>query len=173
MNSLLPTSVHDFDQAGVFAVPQLFDDFECDQMRREASVLASSTLISPRNLRTETWLRLGERVLSKFDPVADVSGLFAEVASDSRVVRYAQEALGATPTLFKDKLVCKLPGHPGFGPHQDNTWYRPFTERLVGMMIALDSCNYDTGALEVALGKSLDRNAVPLGQIRDLRPDEC
>jgi len=126
----------------------------CADLAREAERLAALPLVAPDNLRTETWHNGTDIVISKFDPVVDISDVYLRLAFDSRVVARVEEFLKEPAELFKDKIVFKLPGHPGFGPHIDASWYEPFPMEIVAVMIAIDEADPVSGALEIASGYS-------------------
>lgn len=61
--------------------------------------------------------------------------------------------LGEPPTLFKDKVIFKVPGAQGFRPHQDYGygWHR-FARRYTIAAVAIDDAGPENGWLEVVSG---------------------
>ena len=118
------------------------------------------------------WKRDQQCLISKFDPVCDVSVVFYDISRDPRVSRIVSQSFGEPGLIFKDKLIYKLPGHPGFGPHQDITWYRGFPEEILAIVIAIDEASAESGAIEVAPQAHNLPNPVPFGEIRDLYSHE-
>jgi ectoine hydroxylase-related dioxygenase (phytanoyl-CoA dioxygenase family) len=147
---------------------------EVADLRREADALfCREDMISPRNLRTEFVKHDGASRVNKYDPVTDISAEFAAASRHPAILEVLQEYWGEAASLFKDKLIFKIPGHEGFGPHQDHVWWRPFPTSLVTVSLAIDSSDRDNGALEVAPGYHRMANPVAPGILRDLRPEEA
>jgi 2-aminoethylphosphonate dioxygenase len=168
------TPAPQYEQCGYLLVRRVFSRAECAAFREEADRLAQwRAMIRPDNLRTELWERDGRRRVNKYDPVIDVSPTFAAVAADPRLLDVLQTLFGEPARLFKDKLIFKMPGHQGFGPHQDHTWYRVFPATLIAVMVNIDGADAANGALEVAAGCHGMLNPVPEHEVRDLTPDEC
>jgi hypothetical protein len=63
----------------------------------------------------------------------------------------ASAALGERARDFKDKINYKQPGGAGFRPHQDRVAY-PGVERVLSILVAIDSCTTDSGCLWLADG---------------------
>lgn len=61
----------------------------------------------------------GARRLEKLDPVHDVSDVISALVRDERILSPLRDVFLDEPKLFKDKLIFKLPGQPGYGMHQD------------------------------------------------------
>lgn len=121
---------------------------ECDR-------LLASDLVHEDNLRTRFRIQPdGGRILEKFDPVTDVSPVFAALARDERILSPLRQLLGGEPVLFKDKVIFKPPGAGGYGPHQDYTWWQPFpADTLVSVMVAIDGADAANGAIELIPGR--------------------
>ncbi len=164
----------EYRENGFFVLRGVFGREEVEAFRREADDLAQRRdLILPDNLRTEHAVVDGTLMVNKYDPVVDVSPLFARVASDDRITEPAGALLGEAALAFKDKLIFKMPGHGGFGPHQDNTWWRAFPKNLITATVCIDAADRENGALELARGWHTLPNPVPEGELRDLARDEC
>ncbi|HYZ08825.1 MAG TPA: phytanoyl-CoA dioxygenase family protein [Pseudonocardiaceae bacterium] len=158
---------------GYLLVERSFTATECEALREEADRLATwHQVIRPDNLRTEMWRLEGRVGVNKYDPVVDVSPVFADVAADARLTDVVASLFGESPLLFKDKLIFKMPGHGGFGPHQDHTWYRCFPSNLIAAIVSIDTADEANGALEVAAGYHRKGNPVPENEVRDLSAGE-
>ncbi len=162
---------------GYLIVRNLFSPEECERMRKEADEILNCIEVSHNNLRTEIWEKEGKKLISKIDPVVGISNFFSEISYDERLLKIISHLFGEPGLLFKDKLIYKLPGHPGFGPHQDITWYRKFPEEILAIVVAIDEHLPLSGPLEVAPQSINIDNPVPLSEIRDLYeheiPDNC
>jgi ectoine hydroxylase-related dioxygenase (phytanoyl-CoA dioxygenase family) len=160
---------------GYLVAKGIFTIDECAEMRLEADRLAAwKEITSPNNLRTEMReLSRGRYETNKFDPVVDVSSVFQGVVEDGRIQGLLSSFLDGRPLLFKDKLIFKNAGHDGFGPHQDHTWYRQFSDELIAATVSIDAADEENGALEVAAGCHVMGNPVPDGEVRDLSTTEC
>lgn len=145
---------------------------DCEQLAHEADRLARLPLVSTENLRTEIRQNDGCPSISKFDPVADISNVYRRLAFDPRILSKVDRGFGEPSELFKDKLVYKLPGHPGFGPHIDITWYQPFPVEILAVLVAIDCADSVSGALEVAPGFHSAPSRIPPDEVRDLQGDE-
>lgn len=159
---------------GAAVLRQAFGPSEVAELRRAADDLfCREDMISPRNLRTEFVNHDGTRRVNKYDPVTDISAAFAAASRHPAILELLQRYWGEAASLFKDKLIFKMPGHEGFGPHQDHVWWRPFPTSLITVSLAIDSSDRDNGALEVAPGYHRMVNPVAPGVLRDLRPEEA
>ena len=140
--------------AGYAAAGRVFADAEVDALQRECDRLWTlRTRLDPRDPRFQYRAGLdGSLRLDRFDPVADLSPLFAGLARDRRVVALAEAALGAPAGLLKDKLILKAPGTLGYGLHQDFPywdWAGIAADELVTISIAIDPADEENGGLEV------------------------
>lgn len=78
-------------------------------------------------------------------------GLHA-LCSEGALPSLAAELLGAPVILFKDKLISKEPGTHGYGLHQDWPYWVDYgvpAQRIVTLVVALDSSDAQNGAIEV------------------------
>ena len=173
-DALSPTQQQDYERDGYLLVKRSFAAAECEALREEADRLATwHQVIRLDNLRTEMWRLEGRAGVNKYDPVVDVSPVFANVAADARLTNVVASLFREPPLLFKDKLIFKMPGHGGFGPHQDHTWYRCFPSHLIAAIVGIDTADEANGALEVAAGYHRKGNPVPQNEVRDLTASEC
>jgi ectoine hydroxylase-related dioxygenase (phytanoyl-CoA dioxygenase family) len=163
-----------FRRDGVALMREAFAASEIARLRQAAdNLFGREDVIDSANLRTEFVNHDGTRRVNKYDPVCDISSEFAAASQHDAIHNLLREIWGQPPLLFKDKLIFKMPGHEGFGPHQDHVWWRPFPTSLITVSLAIDASDVSNGALEVAPGYHSMPNPVPNGVLRDLRPEEA
>jgi hypothetical protein len=122
-----------WDVDGYLVAPGFFADL-APQLDAEAQRLAGRTdLINLQNIRC----RWADHVDTKecrfdcFDPVVDLSEPMAQAAHDPRLLALLAELYGEPAYLFKDKLIYKPDGAPGYDLHQDYIAWQEFpTEPL-------------------------------------------
>lgn len=122
-----------------------------DQSRR----LADDPGIADRNnLRCRYKIRPGDgtQLLDAVDPVQDLVPTVREIAGSTAISEVLRELYGEEPVLFKDKLIFKPAGSPGYAWHQDFISWPFFPESFLTVMIALDAADEDNGCLEVVRG---------------------
>jgi hypothetical protein len=90
------------------------------------------------------------------------------------VLAAVTELLGSEPVLFKEKIIFKPAGAPGFRTHQDaNFGWWLFAETYVNVMVCIDRCDESNGAVEFAIGRHHERGlAEPWFQIDDSVAEE-
>jgi ectoine hydroxylase-related dioxygenase (phytanoyl-CoA dioxygenase family) len=86
------------------------------------------------------------------DPVVDLSEMFRTLAEDDRVRGIARDIFDDEALLFKDRLIYKMIGMPGYPIHQDYSWWQEFPTDLVNIAIAIDPADAENGALELFPG---------------------
>lgn len=105
------SAVQKYERDGYLLVKRSFAAVECEALREEAHRLATwHQVIRPDNLRTEMWHHSGCAEINKYDPVVDVSPVFAHVAADARLTDVVAALFGEQPLLFKDKLISRCRG---------------------------------------------------------------
>jgi 2-aminoethylphosphonate dioxygenase len=116
---------------------------ECDRL------LGLTTLLHPDNLRFE----FANDKVWKFDPLVDISPVFARLAADPRVLGPLSVIYGGRkPMLFKDKLIYKPAGTRGNGLHQDYANWQGFPTSLITVTIAIDGGTRENGCTEIFAG---------------------
>ena len=168
----LNSNAERYHKCGYILVQSTFSAIEINEMKCESDHLLSSLDLDFDNLRTEVWEKDGKKVISKIDPVADVSEVFLKISFDTRILNLVNKIFKEEAFHFKDKLIYKMPDHPGFGPHQDLTWYPKFPKEILAVVIAIDDFIEDSGPIEVAEGLHDMKNPVPVGETRDLKDTE-
>jgi ectoine hydroxylase-related dioxygenase (phytanoyl-CoA dioxygenase family) len=59
-----------------------------------------------------------------------------------------RDLYGEEMLLFKDKLIYKMPGVPGYGMHQDYSLWQDFPRELVNVIVSIDGADADNGGVE-------------------------
>jgi ectoine hydroxylase-related dioxygenase (phytanoyl-CoA dioxygenase family) len=113
----------------------------------------------------------GEWITERFDPIVDISPVFAAIARDERILSPIRQLYGDDMLLFKDKLIFKLPGMTGYTMHQDWAWWQPFPQEIVSVTVAIDGADSSNGALEVFPGYHRNLLSTP-GELRNMNADE-
>ena len=154
----MSTALLDLDRYradGFITARGLFSPAEVAEMSAEADRLFLRTeLIDTDNIRCR-WQNneiTGECRFDGFDPVIDLSPLFARVARDPRLLELAGATYDERAFLFKDKLIFKPPAAQGYALHQDYISWKTFPETFCTIILAIDPSNADNGATEVFPG---------------------
>jgi hypothetical protein len=144
-----------FEELGYIVSRSLFSRAEVEEMCRESDRLLGRTdLIDSDNIRCrwQNHVETGDCRFDCFDPVIDLSEVFAKVARDPRLLELAGSLYGERAYLFKDKLIYKPPGAKGYALHQDYISWDSFPETFVTAIVAIDPCGDSNGATEVFPG---------------------
>jgi 2-aminoethylphosphonate dioxygenase len=136
---------------GMFS-PDLVVQFasECMRLEREYPDVDDSNLRAQSRLNTE-----GKTVFDRFDPIIDISPVFAQSACDPTLVAAIGQLFSDRALLFKDKLIFKRPGTHGYRIHQDYTYWCELPsppEAMLSVLVAIDASSADNGALEIYPG---------------------
>jgi ectoine hydroxylase-related dioxygenase (phytanoyl-CoA dioxygenase family) len=165
------TQRREYDNKGYLVLRGVFGPDEVAAWKAECARLLASDYVDPNNLRTRPRQINDELVVERFDPVVDVSPVFAAVARDPRLTSAVRELYGEEMLLFKDKLIFKLPGMSGYGMHQDWAWWQPFAPPVVSVMVAIDGADVANGTLEVFPGCHHALLSTP-GELRNMHDTE-
>jgi 2-aminoethylphosphonate dioxygenase len=144
-----------YERDGYVIARGLFAAAEIAGAAAEAERLrARSDLISTRNLRCR-WqpdAETGECRFETFDPVIDISPVCRRLALDPRLMGLLHEVYGEAACLFKDKLIFKPPGLPGYGLHQDWIAWPGFPRSFLTVLVPIDPADAVNGCTEVFPG---------------------
>ena len=93
---------------------------------------ARTDLIDTDNIRCrwQNHVETGECRFDCFDPVIDLSEACERAARDPRLLEIVGALYGEPACLFKDKLIFKPPGSPGYELHQDYISWKSFPTTL-------------------------------------------
>ena len=111
-------------------------------------------LIDTNNIRCR-WqndVETGECRFDCFDPVIDLSAVCERTARDPRLLDIVGALYGEPACLFKDKLIFKSPGTPGYKLHQDYISWKSFPTTFLTVIVAIDAADANNGATEVFPG---------------------
>lgn len=164
-----------FNEKGYVVLRGLFDADEVAEWQRESDrLLGMSDIIQERNLRVGFRSKSnGERYVEKIDPLVDISPVFQALARDERILSPLRSIYNDEPTLFKDKLIFKMPGVTGYSMHQDASWWQGFPiESLISVMVAIDGADRSNGGLELFWGYH-DRFLSTPGELRNMSAEEA
>jgi ectoine hydroxylase-related dioxygenase (phytanoyl-CoA dioxygenase family) len=104
--------------------------------------------------------------------VADLSEQIAGAAHDARLLQLLEELYGEPAYLFKDKLIYKADGAPGYDLHQDYIAWEEFPKSFVTAIVAIDGSDERSGGTEFFPGEHLNGLLSPAnGQFNRLAPD--
>lgn len=122
------------------AVRRAFDEAVSLRERRQ-------DLVSTRNLRCrwQTNARTGECQFETFDPIIDLAPACHALALDERLLDLLATLYGEQARLFKDKLIYKPPGCPGYALHQDWIAWPGFPRSFLTVLVPLESATLDNG----------------------------
>lgn len=174
MNSILSYEQLDsYNRKGYMVVKGAFSKQEAALWQTECDRLLSlKDIVDPLNVRVGFRNVDGTDSVEKFDPLVDISPVFAELVRDERILSPLRDIYLDEPLLFKDKLIFKLPGMSGYTMHQDGAWWQGFPiEGLISVMVAVDGASSENGGLELFPGYH-DRLRTTPGQLRNMNEAE-
>jgi ectoine hydroxylase-related dioxygenase (phytanoyl-CoA dioxygenase family) len=164
-----------YEELGFVVARGLLDGGTIERARGEALALHERReLISPRNLRCrfQASRATGESTFETFDPICDLSPATRALAEDGRLLALLGELYGEPAALFKDKLIYKPPGCPGYGLHQDWIGWPGFPRSFLTVLAPLDAATRDNGCTIVYPGYHRTGALSPEdGQYHELAPD--
>ena len=136
---------------GFVRIRGVFDAQTMQSLKRECDRLLSlQSLIQTDNIRCR-WANhvvTNECRFDSFDPVIDLSPVVERVAHHPELVRILNHLYGESACLFKDKLIYKPSGAPGYDLHQDYIGWSEFPRSFMTVMIAIDPSTPESGATE-------------------------
>jgi hypothetical protein len=153
-----------YHQYGFLVLRSLFTPDAIQRAQRESlALLERRDLISANNLRCrwQTNALTNECQFETFDPVIDLSPACANLARDVRLLAALGDLHGEPACLFKDKLIYKPPGCPGYGLHQDWISWPGFPRSFLTVLIPLDSATAANGCTIVYPGYHRNGSLTP------------
>jgi len=150
--TIATAAIAHYRDEGFLVVRELFSADRIAELDREARrIHARTDLIDLDNIRCR-WqndVRTGECRFDCFDPVIDLSPVFERAARDPRLLDVIGAMYGEPACLFKDKLIFKTPGTPGYNLHQDYIAWKSFPTSFLTVIVAIDAADASNGATEV------------------------
>ena len=165
-----------YHEQGFLVVRDVFSAGEIAALDAESvRVYQRKDLIDTNNIRCR-WdddVNTRECRFDCFDPVIDLSDLCAQTARDPRVLQIVSALYGEPACLFKDKLIFKAPGMPGYKLHQDYISWTSFPTTFLTVIVAIDPADASNGATEVFPGYHLQGCMTPRDGMYHRLPDEA
>jgi len=155
--ALSAVELADYKRFGFVVRRGVFAQEEMAELAAEAERLLTehSDLIDPKNLRCRYMARFdaGEPLFEVFDPVNDISPVCERFTSDARILAMVDSICGEPASLFKEKLIFKLPGAMGYNLHQDipRTW-AGFPRSFLTVLVPIDRPTDENGCTEIFTG---------------------
>jgi ectoine hydroxylase-related dioxygenase (phytanoyl-CoA dioxygenase family) len=155
---------------GAFSAGQVADlDAEARRLLRRTDLIDTNNI----RCRWQDLVETGECRFDCFDPVIDLSQVCERTARDPRLLDILATVYGEPACLFKDKLIFKSPGTPGYNLHQDYISWKSFPTTFLTVIVAIDAADKNNGATEVFPGYHRQGCLAPRdGQYHQL-PDEA
>ena len=134
---------------GVFGPERIAElGAEAERLRQRSDLIHSGNI----RCRWQTVPESGECRFDCFDPVIDLSEPCARAARDPRLLDIVGALYGEPACLFKDKLIFKAAGTPGYALHQDYISWKSFPTTFLTAIVAIDGADAANGATEVYSG---------------------
>lgn len=125
------------------------------------------------NWRSVTYrTNMGLTILDRLGPVIDISPAFKRLVQEKRILQPLRELYGEEMLLFKDKIIYKMLGVPGYKIHQDYSSWQVFPKDLVNVIVSIDAADEENGGVEFFLGYH-DRLLSTPGEIRHMNRTEA
>jgi ectoine hydroxylase-related dioxygenase (phytanoyl-CoA dioxygenase family) len=144
-------------------------DAEARRLRQRTELIDSDNI----RCRWQTNAETGECRFDCFDPVIDLSPVCEQAARDPLLLDIVGALYGEPACLFKDKLIFKAPGTPGYKLHQDYIGWTSFPTSFLTVIVAIDAANADNGATEVFPGYQDKGYLSPKDGMYHQLPDEA
>jgi 2-aminoethylphosphonate dioxygenase len=165
-----------YSAEGYLVVRRVFSTEQIAELEAEADRLRQRTdLIDTNNVRCR-WqddVNTGECRFDFFDPVIDLSAVCERTARDRRLLDIVGALYGEPACLFKDKLIFKAPGMPGYNLHQDYISWNSFPTSFLTVIVAIDAARADNGATEVFPGYHRNGALSPRDGMYHQLPDDA
>jgi 2-aminoethylphosphonate dioxygenase len=170
--SLTDEQLKAYRRDGFLLLGNVFEQEEIDAWDIESKRLLQLGLAHRDNLRTKPYyISQDVWIVDRLDPVVDISPVFEELAGDQRLRSLLHAIMGDEALLFKDRLIYKMIGMPGYPIHQDYSWWQIFPWNLVNIAISIDTADSENGALELFPGYH-DRLLSAPGEMRHMNEEE-
>jgi ectoine hydroxylase-related dioxygenase (phytanoyl-CoA dioxygenase family) len=162
-----------FREKGYVCLGEVFSVEEVAAWDAESRRLLRLGLAHGDNLRAVSYLSsTGLRVVDRLGPVIDISPLFGALARDERILEALRSLYGHEMLLFKDKIIYKMLGVPGYGLHQDYSLWQRFPRDLANVIVSIDGADAFNGGVEFFPGYHERLLSTP-GELRYLNEEEA
>jgi ectoine hydroxylase-related dioxygenase (phytanoyl-CoA dioxygenase family) len=148
-DALTRDQIEEYRRRGYARVRGVFSAEEIAACAAESRRLLKLGLAHEDNWRAVSYRAVGGlTIVDRFNPVIDISPLFASLVADTRILRPLRVLYGEEMRLFKDKLIYKMPGVPGYPAHQDYALWQSFPQPLVNVIVSIDAARAENGGIE-------------------------
>lgn len=166
------TSIGEYRENGFAKIQGLFTHEEAKLWANECDRVWS---VVDKDDERVNWRDHGElgSIPDRLDPVVDISPVFAKLAADQRLTEVAKSVLGQDESLFKGKLIMKLPGTMGYDLHQDYPYWEFLgipADDLIIMVVPIDAWDESNGGIEFFPGYHHERIPGPPDEPLDTDP---
>lgn len=170
---LTSEQIREYHQKGYVALRSIFTAAEVTVWDAESKRLLELGIAHEHNLRTVTYrTSIGTLIVDRFSPIIDLSPIFKALTEDERILNCLRQLCSDDMLLFKDKIIYKMPGVPGYNIHQDYSYWQLFPKELVNVIVSIDSADEDNGGVEFFPGYH-DRLLSTPGELRAMNKDEA
>jgi hypothetical protein len=142
------TLADEFMQRGIVILRGLVDPALLRRAWDESTLLAGRRdLISTRNLRCRfrPHVANASSLFETYDPITDLSPAAAAIAADTELLAALQQLYGEAADLFKDKLIYKPAGCPGYPLHQDWIAWPGFPRSFLTVLVPYERATLANG----------------------------
>ena len=141
-----------FEQDGYLCVRGLIPMIQIEALREQVSSVQRHPVFTDRNnLRSRYKInpKNGQQILDALDPVADILPGVRAITESAPIVSLLTSIYGDSPRLFKDKIILKPAGAPGYPWHQDFISWPFFPESFLTLVVPLDEATEENGCIEL------------------------
>jgi ectoine hydroxylase-related dioxygenase (phytanoyl-CoA dioxygenase family) len=171
-DALTQEQIEEYQRKGYLRVRAVFNAEEVAAWEAESRRLLTLGLAHADNWRAVSYrMETGLAIVDRLNPVIDISPLFASLVADERILRPLRELYDEEMLLFKDKLIYKMPGVPGYPAHQDYALWQTFPRPLANVIVSIDAARAENGGVEFFEGHH-ERLLSTTGEQRFMNADE-
>lgn len=165
--------VSEYHEKGYVALRGIFNADEVVAWDAESKRLLELGIAHEHNLRTVTYrTTTGTLIVDRYSPIIDLSPIFKSLTEDERILNCLRQLCQDDVLLFKDKIIYKMPGVPGYNIHQDYSYWQKFPRELVNVIVSIDPADEDNGGVEFFAGYH-DRLLSMPGELRAMSKEEA
>lgn len=170
---LISEQVSEYHEKGYVALRGIFNADEVAAWDAESKHLLELGIAHEHNLRTVTYrTSTGALIVDRYSPIIDLSLVFKALTEDERILNCLRQLCSDDMLLFKDKIIYKMPGVPGYNIHQDYSYWQTFPKELVNVIVSIDRADEDNGGVEFFPGYH-DRLLSTAGELRAMNKEEA
>ena len=141
------------EREGYLIVRGFFDAAETAKLLRWTEDLQHAPQVRGRHwvYHEQSLVIPGQSIVQRIENFCPFHDGFDAVVRDAALQQWTASLMGGPVVLFKDKINFKMPGGPGFKPHQDQQagWTR-YVPWYVTALVTLDPSTIENGCLEIA-----------------------